>query len=154
MTTFNELGGEGGKSFKFDKIGDKVSGKLIEVAQRDQTDFEGKVLTWDNGEPRKVWVFTLETELREDEDDDGIRTVWAKGGNYTVDSGSGSAMLPAIKEAVKKSGHNGELEGGDLAVAYTGTGVKTHVAYSAPKLYTAQYLAPVNSVSTDDLFAV
>jgi len=96
---------------------------------------------------------TLQTDLRDGgDDDDGIRRIYAKGGNYEAASGKGTSMKDAIRDAVKASGASSLDEGGHLVVAYTGIGKKTNRGFSAPKLFRAQYKAPTSSVDADDLF--
>jgi len=148
------LSGGGGKAAKFDSMGDMVKGTVIDCSLSQQTSMDdNKPLFWDNGDPRMQLVIKLQTEDRDEsiEDDDGIRTLYAKGGNFEVAEGQGKAMKNAIADAVKAS--NAKLrEGGTLKVAYTGEGKKTNRGYSAPKLFTAKYEGPVSSVETKDLF--
>lgn len=148
------LEGGGGKSAKFENLGDMVKGTVLDCSIQQQRGLDdGKLLTWDNGEPRMQLVIRLQTDQRDPEldDDDGVRTLYAKGGNYEVNSGQGQAMKKAIADAVKQS--KAKLrEGGILKVAYTGEGKKTNRAYAAPKLYTAKYEGAVASVDTADLF--
>lgn len=149
------LFGGGGAAAKFESEGDMVSGTIISCELKPQTDMEtGAELHWANGDTRMQLVVRLQTDERDSarEDDDGVRTVYAKGGNYEVDKGQGKSMKDAIADAVKKAGSRSLTEGGTLKVAFTGMGKKTNRGYSAPKLYTAQYKEPVSSVSADDLF--
>jgi hypothetical protein len=149
------LFGGGGYAAKFDKLGDKVAGEIISAEMVQQTSMEDNTpLFWDDGKPRMQLVVTLQTDQRdpEDEDDEGIRRVYAKGGRFEAAEGEGQSMKDAIGGAVKKAGAKSLDEGATLAVAYTGIGKKKTRGYSAPKLYTAQYKAPTISVSADDLF--
>ena len=143
----------GGKAAKFEEIGDRVAGKITDARVVDQTDMEsGEVLTWKDGSPRKQLVVSIQTEDVSD-DDDGIRNVYAKGGNYEVADGKGTSMKSAIAEAVKAAGVKTLETGGKLQIAFTGLGKKTNRAYSAPKLYTARYEPPKQTVSEDELFS-
>ena len=154
MSDVNDfLFGGGGKAAKFEEMGDTITGVIDHVEVNQQTSMEDNTpLTWSDGSPRKQLVITLATELRDGEDDDGKRRVYAKGGNYEVASGSGTSMKDAIGDAVRKAGAKSLDEGGTLTVAFTGMGKKTNRGYSAPKLYKARYEAPKSSVSADDLF--
>ena len=148
------LEGGGGKSAKFETMGDMVKGVVTECSLQPQTSLDdGKTLYWDNGDPRMQLVIRLQTDERDDsiENDEGVRTLYAKGGNFEVATGQGKAMKNAIADAVKSSGAK-LREGGKLQIAYTGEGKKTNRGYSAPKLYTAKYEGPVSSVETSDLF--
>lgn len=145
------LFGGGGKAAKFDEVGDEVKGTISECVVGQQTDMEtGAPLTWSDGSPRKQLVITLATADRNGDDDDGVRRIYAKGGNYEAASGTGTSMKDAIADAVKKSGASRIEVGGILRVAHTGIGKKTNRGFSAPKLYRAVYEAPKQSVSADD----
>jgi len=145
---------QGGKSFPFEKLNDVVIGEVISAETRQQTDVDtGEKLTWTDGSPRMQLVITLQTQLRTTDEDDGIRQIFAKGGNHEVASGEGQAMKPAIAQAVRDGGGTGLKPGDSLAVAFTGEGVKKNRAFNAPKLYSASWKpAPASSVSGKDLF--
>ena len=147
------LNGGGGKAAKFEQLSDSVEGTINEVKLSQQTDMEnGTPLTWSDGSPRMQLVIGIKTDQSTGEEDDGIRRVYAKGGNYEVASGVGKSMKDAIADAVKKAGARTIEEGGYIKIAYTGEGKKTNRGYSAPKLYRASYKAPVNAVEAEDLF--
>jgi hypothetical protein len=147
------LFGGGGKSFKFETIGDTVEGTITDVAVSQQTSLEDNTpLTWADGSPRMQLVITLQTEARDDDEDDGVRKVYAKGGKYEVASGTGSSMKEAIAEAVKKAGAKSIDEGATLKVGYSGEGKKTNRGFSAPKLFRATYTPPVKSVAAADIW--
>lgn len=145
---------EGGKSFRFDNIDDVVVGTVVSAQVAQQTDVKtGEKLFWPSGEPRKQLVITLQTDLRDRDDDDGIRVIYAKGGKYDVERGEGTSMKDAIAEAVRAGGGTGLNPGDKLAVAHTGLGVRSNRAFNAPKLYVAQWSpAPAPSVSARELF--
>lgn len=147
------LFGGGGKAASFENIGDKVSGTITNVELQQQTDLEeNKPLFWDNGQPRMILVITLETDLRDDEEDDGIRRLYAKGGKFETETGSGKAMKDAIADAVKAAGAKSIDEGGQLAIGHTGLAKKKTRGHNAAKLFTAQYKPPTTSVAASDLF--
>jgi hypothetical protein len=147
------LQSQGAKAFPFENVGDAVSGIIIDMAMRQQTDINtGEPQFWADGSPKRMMVLTLQTELQADENDDGIRSVYLRGGNYTVASGKGTSSLTALRDALRAAGVK-ELEtGGKLALAYTGTGTKSNNAFTAPKLYSCKYEAPTRNVSVDELF--
>lgn len=149
----NFLFGGGGTSAKFEKIGDKVKGTITNVSLEQQTSLEdGKPLFWDNGQPRMILVVTLQTDLRDDDDDEGVRRLYAKGGKFEVSEGDGKSLKDAIADAVKAAGSKSLDEGGQLAVAHTGLAKAKTRGYSPAKLFTAQYQPPVASVAASDLF--
>jgi hypothetical protein len=147
------LFGGGGRAAQFVNVGDMVIGKITDVKLSQQTAMEtNEPLTWPDGKPRMQLVVSLKTEEKVDDDDDGMRTVFAKGGKYQAQEGTGTSLKDAIAEAMKKAKANSIEVGGTLKVAYTGTGVKTNRGFTAPKLYRASYTAPVQAVSADEIF--
>ena len=147
------LFGGGGKAAKFEAIGDTCEGTITDAQISQQTDMESnQPLTWPDGSPRMQLVITLQTTERTDDNDDGVRRIYAKGGKYEVASGTGSSLKDAIADAVRKSGSQSLTEGGTLKVGYSGEGKKTNRGFSAPKLYRATYTAPVKSVDASDLW--
>lgn len=149
----SELGG-GAKAWSAENLGEKISGRIRLVERRQQRALDGgKPETWDDGSPRMLTYIELETDLHDDDDDDGVRSLYAKGGrNHEAAQGSGTSMEVAIAEAVKAAGCNSIDEGATLAVQHTGIAKVTVRGHNPAKLYRAQYKAPVSSVSADDLF--
>lgn len=134
------------KSWSADTIGDRIEGVIVDADEKDQTDIEtGLVKRWNDGTPMKQWVIELQTDQRDSDSDDGIRTVWAKGGNFEPAQGDGKSLMEAIRAAC--DGADIE-EGGHLIVQLTGFGKKKNPAYSAPKLYKAKYTPPAKKIST------
>lgn len=154
MSDINDfLFGGGGKAAKFEQIGDFVEGTITDVRMTQQTSMDdNQPLTWSDGSPRMQLVITLQTNLSEGENDDGLRRIYAKGGNFEVAEGSGKSLKDAIADAVKRAEAKSIDEGGMLKVAHTGMGKKTNRGYQAPKLFKASYKAPAVSVPADDLF--
>lgn len=107
--------------------------KFEKVQQRDLA--TGQPKHYDNGDPMWQIVFTLETDERDPEvdDDDGVRRLFAKG-----------RMVAAIREAVKRSGHKGDLVGGKLGVKYVKDGTATRSGFNAPKEFVAKFEPPVS----------
>ncbi len=128
----------GAKSAKFENVGDYVKGRIVSASLQQQTSIEGTPLTWANGDPKMQLVVVLATDLRDSDDDDGHRAVYAKGGRFQVASGKGASMKDAIAEAVKAGGGKALDIGSTLTVAHTGLGVAER-GKSAPKLYGAKW---------------
>lgn len=128
------LMGGGATAVSFQKIGDMVRGRILaEPEVRDQTEIgTGAVRTFADGSARKQLVIALQTDLRNPEDpsDTGERSLWAKW-----------KMIEAIRAAVRSAGAKGLEVGGELAVKYTGDGVKGNFPYP-PKLFQALYIPP------------
>ena len=134
MVTANELlMSAGARAAAFPTIGTTITGTICaEPKVQQQTDIDsGTPLTFPNGDPRLQILVPLQTTLSEGEDDDGIRTLYAK-----------ANMLKALREAVVASGASGLEVGGQVTVTYSGDGAATRRGYNAPKLYTATYRPP------------
>ncbi|HEU0067824.1 MAG TPA: hypothetical protein VFQ26_01005 [Nitrospiraceae bacterium] len=142
----------GAKSFPFENIGDVVRGTITHMEKRQQTGLEdNKPLFWDDGSPRMLAVFTLQTALRDDPDDDGLRSIYAKGGRYEIAEGEGMSMKDAIAQAVRDAKAKTVELGDELAVGFTGR-AKAKKGYTAAKLYAASFRKGTKPMSADDLF--
>jgi len=141
------LMGGGGKSAKFKEVGDSVVGTILDATTQQQTDINGELKTWDNGDPMWQVVVTLQTDERDDEDDDGIRKVYLKGSSKNPLSAAG-----AVRKAIVDAGEKELKEGGRLGMQYTGDGEPTRAGLTAPKQYRAQYEAPKATVPVDGDF--
>jgi hypothetical protein len=117
-------------ALKFVKVGDTHTGVVTEVTKLQDKDPTGNVKTYDNGDPRWVFVFTLETVI-------GASNLWVRG-----------QMVRAVREAAEKAGVS-TLVGSTLSVRYTGDGEKKSAAFNAPKLYAAKVDAPVKDDSAN-----
>lgn len=147
----NDLAG-GGKSWK-PEVGDKISGTIVNVKRVQQTDMEdGTPLTWNDGSPRMQTVVDLQT-TDVTEDDDGIRSLWLKGGkNFEPAEGTGASGEVALAEAAKAAKATSIDEGAKLQVVCSGKAKPTSRGYQGAKLYTMKYEKPVASVAAADLF--
>lgn len=142
-----------GKSAKFENVGDKVEGVVLSARDDDHVKNvdTGAPEYWDDAktQPKYQWLIVLQC-APDGPDDDGVRKVYAKGGNFTAASGSGQSMQRAIGDAVKASGAKLLDEGGTLVVQHTGLGEKKKAAFSAPKLYKARYTPPAKGIAIDE----
>lgn len=129
------LMGGGVKGAKFEKVGALVKGTIVGKPDvRQQRDIkDGKPLTWDDGSPRQQVVVILQTDAKDDADDDGRRALFVK---------IPSNLQKAIAKAVKDAGAAGLASGGKLAVKYTKDGEQKTKGFNAPKVYVAKYEAP------------
>lgn len=146
------LMGSGAKPFPFDRQGDVVTGEIIDAVKQQQTGMEDKKPQfWDDGNPKMMLVLTLQTELKEDDDDDGKRTVYLRGGNPQVADGKGTSTLKAVQEAVKKSGSKKGIElGATLSLAWTGNAPKKG-GLNPAKLYTAAFKPAALNIDIDEM---
>lgn len=149
------LFGGGARAFQFAELNDVCHGIVINADMRQQTSLEGELLSWDDGRPRMQLVVELQTDDRIDSDDDGIRTIYAKGGRFEVATGEGLSMKDAIADAIKEVVRDPKRRsidpGDELWVGYTGLG-KARKGYNAPKLYSAKFKKASQSVKASDLF--
>jgi hypothetical protein len=127
------LMGGGSKAARFDGIGVTVTGRILDVTAKQQTDFTtGEPKFWPNGDAMYQVLVRLQTEQHEDGDDDGVRTLYVKG----------KSLTGAVREAVRGAGAKGLEVGGTLTVTYTGDGVSEKRGINPPKLYAAEYVKP------------
>lgn len=120
---------------KFDRIGDSVTGTLLDAEVAPVTSPTGETQMDKNGNPKQQIIYTLQTDERdpEIEDDDGKRRVFAKW-----------AIQRAISTCLAESGlaKVGLQEGGTLTIKFSGTQKASQRGYSDIKLYEASYVAP------------
>lgn len=131
------LMGGGIPAAKFPAIGSTIIGLVLKAPKLLQvTDPEsGEVKRWQNGEPQMQVVIELQTELRDSQDDDGVRTLWAKG-----------VMKNAIRDAVRNAGAKGVEPGGVLQVTFSSEEPPRRRGLQPMKLYSAAYQPPSQSV--------
>ncbi len=124
----------GSPAAKFPHPGSVVAGKIVKPAEQVQIkDFDsGELLTWKDGSPRMQLVVTLQTDLNEEQDDDGVRRIFV----------SSKLMRQAIALAVKRGGASDLEVGGTLALTYIRDGVKDRPGGFPPKEYAAVYTRP------------
>lgn len=132
------LMGGGVRAAKFETVGTVVSGVITEPPEvRQQTDIQtGDPLFWPKSQtPKNQLVVTIQTELREDAEDDGLRRIYVKGRSLTN----------AVRDAVRDAGAKSLDVGGMLKVAFVGEGDPPAKGFNAPKLYQAQYEKPATT---------
>jgi hypothetical protein len=112
------LMGSGAKSATFTHPGQEIGGRIIsEPELRQQTEYvkgggAGKPLFWDNGDPRMQLVVKVQTNLRDDSEDDGVRAFYVKGG-FKRDT-----TQKAVADAVRAAGAKGLQVGGELYITF------------------------------------
>jgi hypothetical protein len=124
-STLDSLLNGGGKSAKFPSVGTSYTGKVTSVEVRQATNFDtGEPESWPDGNPKQQIVVSLETNLQEDADDDGARSIYIK---------AWGDSLKAFRQANKTAG--GTLASGDTFTAtYVADGPKPARGYP-PKIY-------------------
>lgn len=132
----------GAPTANFLTVGTVHKGRIRSYEKTQQRDMDsGQPKVWDNGEPMWQIVFTIETDERDPEidGDDGVRRLFAK-----------AQMLGAIRGAIRKSGHRGDVVGGILGVKYQKDDPPTKKGFAGPKVYQAVFEPPTQ---TDDFSA-
>ena len=137
------LGYTKGKSASFDgEPPITYAGEVLEepstVQQRDYDTDEPKF--YDDGKPMWQVAVKLQTDDREDDEDEGVRTVWLKG-----------LQLQAVRAALREAKVKAILPGGYLAITFYGT-KETEAKPGQPKnkkrfptkLYKATYTPPMS----------
>lgn len=110
-------------------VGTSVTGVVKDIKIRQVTDINTKEpQTWPDGNPKQQAVVTLQTELRDDEEDSGERSVYIK-------------MWGGQKEALKRASQEAKgspAPGDTFTATFTGVGKRTNPAFNPPKIYTYQ----------------
>ena len=138
MTNWN-IGGDGGNSFPFDRVGDTVTGQILNLQEVQQTDLQtGDPKTFANGEPMMMYRVSLATQLRDQSNpsDDGHRDVYLKGSRKSGTQSSLAAVLDAVRAVTGGT----DLEpNATLSLTYIGDGPQAQRGFNPPKLYQATY---------------
>lgn len=130
----DEIASSGGSWVKLISSDDApVEGTIIEFEKRDRRTPQGEVvLSKKTGKPRIEWVFTLQTDRRDDDDDDGIRKLSCN-----------ESLRFTIADAIRDAGKPAEV-GGTLKVGF----VSRDDEYSQA-VYQAKYTPPVKTIDTE-----
>lgn len=139
-------------AFKFSKPGDSVVGEVLGISEQQDSDYDDpKLLKWWNRDdgpdrgnpadrPKMILVFTLQTTLTDGSgEDDGIRSIWARGHCIT-------AIRAALRKTLGARYTEDELIGGDLWVCHSALGTPKPRMHP-PKLFEAKFRR-VNRVET------
>lgn len=127
-------------------VGASVSGTIVSVDAIQSTDFATKKPeTWDDGRPKMLIAVTVQTALREGEDDTGQRGIYIK---------SWGTQAQALKEAIQAAGGPGAkastvlVPGATFTATFTGT--QPSDFGSPTKLYTYQ-VVPAAAAALDQV---
>lgn len=134
MGVTDTMGG-GAPGISWEKVGQQVEGEVLAIDQKQDTDFTTKApVFWPDGRPKMVPIFTIQTSIRDSDEDDGIRAIWARAGIFT-------AIRKALQEAFKPGKPSDEaVIGGHLKVRFNAT----EPAKGSPrKLFIAKFTRPV-----------
>lgn len=123
MTTDPFLdGGDSLPVLKFPDVGDSHTFQIIAARQVQDRNIDGDLLTWDDGKPRMVWVFDVDTSASGGPAD---ASLWVKGNLYTV-------IREALKDA--KLGTVGAV----VKATHHALGEPKKKGFHAPKLFEAK----------------
>lgn len=135
-----DLASGGSASFPFNTPGDSVTGRVVSLEELQQTDLQtGEPRVFDNGQPMMMYRVELQTELRDSDLDDGVRSVYLRGSRKPESQSSLAAVLHAVLQA---TGRAALTVGGTLTLTYIGDGQAKARGFNAPKLYQAAYQPP------------
>lgn len=130
-------GGTKSASFKSKPIGFSYTGSIVDdpkVTQQTDPD-SGELEFWPSGDPKWQLVVKIQTDIREDVNDDGVRGLYVKG----------KSLTDGVKKAVQDVGATSLKKGGILTVTYTGDGPQPAKAHhNPPKLYSVTYIPPAD----------
>jgi hypothetical protein len=116
---------------KLSEVGDIVTGIVREISKIEDKDLSGELRRWPSGDPKHVYVFTLDVAGEE-------QSLWVRG-----------QMVTAIREAASAANVS-SLVGCKITVKHTALGEIKQKGYNAPKLYKAK-VEPQTSVDVDEL---
>lgn len=134
MSVEDEFFAGTGESFKFEDVGDTISGKVLAVDKRQMREYESDALeTWPDGAPKYTWIFTLETP-------EGPRAIFVRGHMFT-----------AVRAAGAEAGIT-EMIGAKLSVRFDGYGTPNKKGFNPPKLFKAKWEPAVASAHMEDLW--
>ncbi|WP_018135421.1 hypothetical protein [Acaricomes phytoseiuli] len=110
----------GGSKSAFTKetpVGTSITGTILEVSVQQLRDFaNGKPKFWDNDRPQLQIVITIQTTLKEDPEDDGIRSIYIKTWGVWK-----QALMEAVKAAGGRQAADVLVPGAVFTDTFTGT---------------------------------
>lgn len=139
-----DLGG-GGENFAYERIGDEVEGTVIDMVTRQGTDMQtNEPDFWDKEKTRPVMLtlLTLQTTLKDNPKDSGLRTITLAGGKKPYPDGTKSRMCAARTAVLEATGSTAMQPGGWFKMRFSGEGARTKPGFNPPKAFEAWYRAP------------
>lgn len=120
------------KSVIWPEIGASVSGTVLSLKSALQTNLDGEVRTYENGDIRMQVIVTLQTDEVEDDDDDGVRKLYIRG-----------AMVKSVRAEMARNKVRGLRPGGHLTVTYIEDG-PAQKGKNPAKLFSVAYEPPAS----------
>lgn len=126
LASIDQLLAGGGKTAKFETVGETHTGEIVSIDTRQVNDYEtGTPEFWQDGRPKQQIVVTFDTGKQESPDDDGHRNLYIKGWGD---------QLRAFRDAARRLGRNPQV-GDRITATYVADGEKKNPRFNAPKLY-------------------
>ena len=126
LASIDQLLAGGGKTAKFETVGETHAGEIVSIDTRQVNDYEtGTPEFWQDGRPKQQIVVTFDTGKQEGPDDDGHRNLYIKGWGD---------QLRAFRDAARRLGRNPQV-GDRITATYVADGEKKNPRFNAPKLY-------------------
>lgn len=126
LASIDQLLAGGGKTAKFETVGETHAGEIVSIDTRQVNDYEtGTPEFWQDGRPKQQIVVTFDTGSPEGPDDDGHRNLYIKGWGD---------QLRAFRDAARRLGRNPQV-GDRITATYVADGEKKNPRFNAPKLY-------------------
>lgn len=149
MSDTFSLGGNTGSSFSFGKQGAQpgasITGTILDMAEVQRTNFDTKQPEfWDNGDPKMQYRVTLQTTLRDPENqyDDGKRDLYLDGRRKANDNGTKSRLFAVLDAVRQATGGQNLQKGATLTVTWV-----SGMGFSGdPRNYEASYVPPAMSL--------
>jgi len=133
MTTLDDVFSTNAPGYfsKNSQPGDTLSGTVVDAVVRQTRDFRtGEAERWDDGNPKQQVVVKVQTDLRDDADDDGVRALYIKTWGTQRE-----ALTTAIREAGAKTASEALAPGSTITATFTGTRPSQVPGGSDEKLY-------------------
>ena len=126
LASIDQLLAGGGKTAKFETVGETHAGEIVSIDTRQVNDYEtGTPEVWQDGRPKQQIVVTFDTGKPGGPDDDGHRNLYIKGWGD---------QLRAFRDAARRLGRNPQV-GDRITATYVADGEKKNPRFNAPKLY-------------------
>lgn len=147
-----DLGG-GGQSFPFDRIGDEVEGHITDVVTRQGNHIvTNEPEWWDKEEtrPKMITIVTLQTAIRDNPKDSGLRSITLSGSKKPYPDGTQSKMCAARTAVLEVTGGTAMEPRAWFKMRYSRDGARTKPNFTPPKGFDAWYRSPVHNLDGDD----
>lgn len=118
------------KGVKFAAVGDTIEGVItaVETKQLATYDDQSVLETWKDGSPKLTPIITIKTDMQDDGDDDGMRSLFLRAGMFT-------AFQVALKDAYSAKPSDDQLVGATLKIRFKETVPASNPRFNDRKVY-------------------